>query len=70
MKHFKDIDVCIAELEALYAGNDIEPEQKKYVETAIRDAKKLRRTHGSNPAEVYRSVRRIARSLLNAFLKH
>jgi DNA repair ATPase RecN len=69
MKHFKDIAVCIAELEALYAGNDIEPEQKKYVETAIREVKKLRRTHGSNPAEVYRSVRRIAGSLLNAFLK-
>jgi DNA repair ATPase RecN len=68
MQHFKDIDVCIAELQALLTRGDIEPEQKRYVEDAIREAKKLRRKRAEQPSDVYKGVRRIARSLVNAFL--
>lgn len=70
MKHFKEVDACIAELTALLAGNDIGPKQKKCVETVIREVKQLRRTHASNPNKVYRSVRRISTSLLDVFLKN
>ena len=69
MKHFKDLDACIALLRALQARNDIGPEQKKDVGEAIEEAKRLRRKRGATHVENYRCVRRIAERLVNAFLK-
>jgi hypothetical protein len=69
MKHYKDIEACLALLRALHAGNDIEPEQKRYVETAIKEAKRLRRKRSGDLAATYRCVRRITENLLCAFLE-
>ena len=68
MQHFKDIDVCLALLRALHARNDIGPKQKRDVETAIEEAKRLRRKRKACYADAYHCVRRITESLLNAFL--
>jgi hypothetical protein len=69
MKHFKDLDACVAALQAIQARDDIGPEQKKDVEMAIKEAKHLRRRHGAGDEVTYRCVRRITDCLINAFLK-
>jgi len=71
MNHFKDLEACIAALQAVQAvqaRSDIGPKQKKNVETAIEEAKRLRRRHDAGHSVTYRCVRRITESLINAFL--
>jgi hypothetical protein len=69
MARFKDINACIALLQALHAGNDIEPKQKKNVEAAIVEAKRLRRKRTADGKEAHRCVRRITENLLKAFMR-
>jgi hypothetical protein len=69
MQQFKDLNACVAALQAIRAGSDITPEQKKFVGAAIEELKRLRRSHGASTTETYRRVRRIAENLTNAFLK-
>jgi len=67
VKQFKDLNACIAVFQALLAGNDIRPEQKKDVEAALAELRRLRRKQDA--AIVYRSVRHIAERLVSAFFK-
>ena len=69
MKQFKDLNACIADLETLRAGSDIGPEQKRNVEAAIEQLRRLRRKPHPKSAEVYRCVREVASRLIMAFLK-
>jgi len=69
MKQFKDVNACIAELQALRARSDIEPGQKKDVETAIEHLKRLRRKPDATMIDVYRCVRGVTEGLVKAFKK-
>lgn len=69
MQKFKDINACIADLEAVQARSDIGPEQKKNVEAAIEQLRRLRRKPHAKTSDVFRCVREIAERLLKAFLK-
>ena len=69
MNQCKDLRAIIAELKALVARSDVDPDQKEYVEVALKELKQLRRTSNSTQAEVFFSVRRVAESLLKAFYK-
>lgn len=69
MKQYKDLNACIASLQALQAGSDIGPEQKKNVEAAIEELRQLRRKPHARPPDVYHCVREVANRLIKAFLK-
>ena len=69
MRQFKDLNACIGDLEALRAGSDIGPEQKRNVEAAIEQLRRLRRKPNPKPVEVYRCIREVASQLVMAFLK-
>jgi hypothetical protein len=69
VKQFKDLNACIADLKALQAGSDIGPDQKKDVEAAIDELRRLRRKPDAKMTDVYRCVRDIAARLIKAFLK-
>jgi hypothetical protein len=69
VKHFKDLETCIALLRALQARSDVEPEQKRNVEVAINEAKRLRRKKDADSSDVYACVRKITESLLSTFLR-
>jgi hypothetical protein len=68
MKH-KEMKVCIVQLQAMLTRNDIEPEQKASVESAIRALRFLDRKPHPQPYEVARCVRQVVEKLLQAFLK-
>lgn len=69
MQQFKDVNACIVALQALRARSDIEPGQKKDVETAIGHLKRLRRKPNATTTDVYRCVRGVTEGLLKAFKK-
>jgi DNA repair ATPase RecN len=69
MKQFKDVNACMAELQALLARSDIGPEQKKDVEAAIEHLRRLRRKPSATMPDVYRCVRNVASRLISAFVK-
>jgi hypothetical protein len=69
MKQFKELNACIADLQAVRVGSDIRPEQKKNVEAAIEQLRRLRRKPHAKTDEVYRCVREIVDRLIEAFLK-
>lgn len=68
MKH-KEMKVSITQLHAMLTRNDIEPEQKAYVENAIKALKVLDRKTHPQPYEVARCVKKVVEELLRAFLK-
>ena len=67
MKRFKDLEACIASLKALQTQGDIEPEQKREIEAAITEARRLRRKQDADSCDVYACVRKITECLLTAF---
>lgn len=67
VKQFKELKVSIASLNALLAGGDIKPEQRRHVEEAIEQLKRLRRKADAKRPEIYRCVRRITDELVSAF---
>jgi hypothetical protein len=69
MARFKDINECIALLRALHSRSDIEPKQRKYVEAAITEARRLRRKRTADGKEAHHCVRGITENLLKAFVK-
>jgi len=69
MNQSKDLNAVNAQLRALIARDDVGPEQKKYVEMAMNEIKRLRRKPHITQADVYSCVRRVAENLLNAFYK-
>jgi DNA repair ATPase RecN len=69
MKKFKNLNACIADLKALCAGSDVRPEQKRHVEAAIEQLRRLRRKPRAKAVEVHRCVREVASRLIMAFSK-
>jgi DNA repair ATPase RecN len=65
----KELKVCIVQLQAILTRNDIEPEQKERVESAIRALKDLRRKVHPQPYQVARCVKQVVEDLIKAFLK-
>jgi hypothetical protein len=70
VKQFKELNACTAALKALLAGNDIRPEQRRDVEAAIEELRRLRRKRDASQSEVYGCVRRITERLIKAFFKN
>ena len=69
VKQFKDLNACIADLSALRARSDIGPDQKKDVEAAIEQLRRLRRKPDAKTPYVYSCIREIAERLIKAFMK-
>jgi hypothetical protein len=69
MSKNKDLNAITAQLWALVARNDVGPDQKKHVEVALDEIKRIRRKPRIKQADAYSCVRRVAESLLNAFYK-
>jgi hypothetical protein len=69
MKQSKDLRVINAELSALIARGDVDPEQKKYVELALEELRRLKRKRNPTHADYVFCVRSVAENLLNAFYK-
>lgn len=67
MKKSKDVNACIAQLRAVQGRNDTEPEQKKCIEEAIEQLRKLRRKTNPNKADLFHCVRIISENLLRSF---
>lgn len=67
MKKSKDVNACIAQLRALQDRNDTEPEQKKCIEEAIEQLRRLRRKTNPNKGDLFHCVRVISENLLRAF---
>jgi hypothetical protein len=69
MKHFNDLNACIAILEDVQRGNDITPKQKQAIKDAIGEIKGIRRRPNSKRHEIHRSVRSITENLVRAFIR-
>jgi hypothetical protein len=67
VQHFKELEVSIASLHVLLTGSDIRPEQRRHVEKAIEQLKRLRRKPDAKRPEIYRCVRLITDELVSAF---
>ena len=68
MKKVKDLEAVFAQLRALAARGNIEPQQKQLLEQAIETLKRFRRIKSPNKPEIFRCVRDVAEKLLEAFL--
>ncbi|MBI4441769.1 MAG: hypothetical protein HY649_00180 [Acidobacteria bacterium] len=69
MRKTKELNACIAELQALLAGSNIRPEQRKDVEAAIEQLKGLRRKPDVRRDKLNRCVREVVERLIRAFFK-
>jgi hypothetical protein len=69
MKKNKELNATIAELEALVARSDVDPDQKKHVGDALDELKWLRRKPKFTQEDVCYCVHKVAEGLLNAFRK-
>jgi len=67
MRQFRELNASIAALRALLARSDIRPEQRKHVEAAIEQLRRLRRKRTARMAEVYQCVRQVTERLVSAF---
>lgn len=70
MNQNKDLSAINGELKSLLARDDVGSEQKKYIEMAMNEIKRLRRRPHITQREVYFCVRRVAESLLSAFYRN
>lgn len=68
MKHFRDLNACIADLEAILGRNDITSQQKRDVEAALEEVKRIRRKPALTRPESFRAVRQITARLIRAFV--
>ena len=68
MRKVKDLNAVFSRLQELAGRSDIEPRQKQLVERAIERLRRFRRIQNPNKAEIYRCVRDVAESLIEAFL--
>ncbi len=67
-RKIKDLDACIAELQAMERRSELDPEQGKYIEAAIGELKWLRRKPHLSQQQAAASVRKIAECILKAFV--
>lgn len=69
MRKIRELNACIARLQAVQGGNDLRPEQQKEIKRAMEQLKQLRRLPHPTQREVFCAVREITEALLRAFLK-
>jgi hypothetical protein len=69
MKKFRELNACIASLQAIQGGNDLRPEQQKEIKRAMEQMKRLSRFPHPTQSEVFCAVREITDALLRAFFK-
>lgn len=69
MRKIKDLDACVAVLQAKQRRNDIEPQQKKDIEGAINAIKALRRLDHPSRPQMAHCVREIVDRIVKAFFK-
>jgi hypothetical protein len=67
MKRNKDLQFCIEQLCSLLNRSGLGPEQKRVLETALVELKRLRRNANPTKQQVYLAVRRVADALLKSF---
>jgi signal recognition particle GTPase len=69
MRKIKELHACIARLQAVLAGNDVGPEQRKDIIRAMEQIRQIQRKPHPTQREVSCAVREITDALLRAFLK-
>lgn len=69
MRKIRELDACIAALQAVLAGSDVGSEQQKNIKRAMEHIKRIRRLPHPSQKEVFCAVREITDALLRAFLK-
>jgi hypothetical protein len=68
MRKQKDLKACIILLQELQGRGSIEPQQKKAVEYAIDEIKRMRRKSNPKQNEIHESIRCIVETLISAFI--
>jgi len=68
MKQYKDLNACISLLEGVQSGNSVDPEQREAVGRVIGEIKRIRRRPNLRRHELHEAVRRIAETLIRAFV--
>lgn len=68
MKKTKDLNACISLLESVQSGNSVDPEQRQAVGHVIDEVRRIRRKPNLRRHELHESVRRIAETLIRAFV--
>lgn len=69
MRKSRELNACIARLQATLAGDNVRPEQRKDIELALKRIRRLRGNPHPSQREVFDAVREIADALLRAFLR-
>lgn len=69
MKKSKDLNGCVSILLDTRRRNDLVPEQRKDVDQALGEVRKLGRLSHPTRVEVNRRVRRLTEALIRAFFK-
>jgi len=69
VRHFKDLNVCLAQLRAEHARDDAGPEQRKHLTAAMELLRVFRRLDHPNRAQAFRFVSEITDHILKAVLK-
>ena len=67
MRKQKDLKACISLLQEWQDRGSVEPEQRKAVEYAIDELKRIRRKSNPKAREIHESIRSIVESLFRAF---
>ena len=68
MRKQKDLKACILLLQELQGRGSVEPQQKKAVEYAIDEIKRIRRRPNLKHSETHESIRRIVEALVSVFI--
>ena len=68
MRKIRDLNVCISLLRDMQRGDDVGQKLKQAADKAIDEIKKIQRKPNLKRQELYKSVRIIAESLVNAFV--
>ena len=69
MKHSKDLQFCDDQLRSLQNRDGLEPEQRRSLEKAQEELKRLRRNPNPTREQVFRVVRRVAEAIVQNFLR-
>lgn len=65
MKHNRDLQFCMDLLRSMLNRNGSEPEQKRTLEIALMELKRLWRKADPSREQIYRAVRKVAEAILN-----
>ena len=66
MRHDKNLQFCMAQLDSMLNRNEFDPEQRRALEVARKKLKMLWRKRNAGRNEIFRAVRQVAEAILNA----